>query len=289
MTKMQQNMTVNELYRQGCDTLANARVEDVAFDARCLLEKALQVNTSRFFMLKDSIAEPQTIANYLAWIQQRANGEPLQYILGEWEFMGHTFAVGNGVLIPRPETELVVEFADRFLSGKKEPIVLDLCAGSGCIGISIAKIYPNATIYAVEKSPEAFSFLEKNVKINQTKNVIAVNGDITDCTLLSEVKPDLIVSNPPYIKTDDIPFLQYEVRQEPAMALDGGEDGYDFYRILTEIWLPRFVHGGAMAVECAEDQTDCIAQMFRTAGFRTNVVNDCSGLPRMVTAFDNHD
>lgn len=282
-------MTVNDLYRQGCEYLENAQTDNAAFDARCLLEKLMNVDTSQFLLKRGEEADAKLIADYLGLIRRRVSGEPLQYILGEWEFMGHTFAVGSGVLIPRPETELLVEFADKFLADKKSPVVFDLCSGSGCIAISIAKKYKKAEIYAVEKSSEAFSFLKKNVKINKIRNIEAVNGDIFDTNLLNGIKPDLIVSNPPYIKTSDIPLLQREVRHEPVMALDGGEDGYDFYKILTEIWLPRLNKGGAIAVECAEDQADEISKMISSLGLNTEIINDLSGFPRIVIGFDNHN
>lgn len=280
-------MTVNELYRQGCDYLEEAQVDNAAFDARCMLEKLMKVDTSHFLMLRDSEVDTRLVVDYLGFIRRRVSGEPLQYILGEWEFMGNTFEVGKGVLIPRPETELLVEFAVRFLSGKKEPVVFDLCSGSGCIAVSVAKICKNSKVFAIEKSPEAFSFLKKNVKINRTRNVTAILGDICDTDTLKGIKPDLIISNPPYIKTDEIPLLQREVRQEPAMALDGGNDGYDFYRIITEKWLDFIAPGGAIAVECAEDQAEHISDMFTDKNFSTEIINDLSGFPRIVVGYAN--
>ena len=276
-------MTVNELYRQGTEMLDEAGRENAGFDARCLIEHLLKIDTTQFMLRRSDKADVQTYNEYMKLIRRRATGEPLQYILGKWEFMDSEFYVGEGVLIPRPETELLVEFAADFLKEKDKPVVFDLCSGSGCIAVSVAKLFPNAEIFALEKYDAAFSYLQKNIEHNGVKNVRAVKGDLFDKNALT-VQPDLILSNPPYIRSDDIPFLQQEVRREPATALDGGSDGYDFYRAISKIWLPKLKKGGAIAVECSEDQADEISQMFFLSRSRVDIINDLSGFPRVVTA-----
>lgn len=277
-------MTVNELYILGKKKLSESGIEDFEFDSRCLLEFCMGFGTTEFLLSRNNAVDSESEKEYFRLIERRTAGEPLQYILGKWEFMGLPFYVGEGVLIPRPETELLVEFAVDFLKDKKNPIVFDLCSGSGCIAISVAKLVKNAKVFAVEKSSEAFSYLKKNISLNSADNVSALNGDIFDKNILCDVTPDLILSNPPYIRSGDINTLQREVRNEPVMALDGGDDGYDFYRELADSWLMRLSDSGAIAVECAEDQTEAISEMFGRFGKNISVINDLSGLPRIVTA-----
>lgn len=284
MTEKMTTMTISELEKLGSQKLRTSGKENSDFDARCLLEFVLNLNPTQYLLNRSEEVDSVCAEKFLSLVERRSNGEPLQYILGKWEFMGLPFYVGEGVLIPRPETEMLVEFALDFLKDKKNPVVFDLCSGSGCIAISVAKHLPNAKIYAVEKSDLAFPYLKKNIWLNCVFNVSAVHGDIFDSTLLSDIKPDLILSNPPYIRSPEIASLQSEVRNEPSMALDGGEDGLIFYREIANGWLDRLGTGGAIAVECAEDQTEDIIRMFSKKTKYAEAFNDLSGLPRTVTA-----
>ena len=277
-------MTISELEKLGSQKLRASGKENSDFDARCLLEFVLNLNPTQYLLNRSEEVDSVCAEKFLSLVERRSNGEPLQYILGKWEFMGLQFYVGEGVLIPRPETEMLVEFALDFLKDKKNPVVIDLCSGSGCIAISVAKHLPNAKVYAVEKSDLAFPYLKKNIWLNCVFNISAVHGDIFDRTLLSDIKPDLILSNPPYIRSPEIASLQSEVRNEPSMALDGGEDGLVFYREIANGWLDRLGTGGAIAVECAEDQTEDIIRMFSEKTQYAEAFNDLSGLPRTVTA-----
>ncbi len=277
-------MTISELEKLGSQKLRASGKENSDFDARCLLEFVLNLNPTQYLLNRSEEVDSVCAEKFLSLVERRSNGEPLQYILGKWEFMGLPFYVGEGVLIPRPETEMLVEFALDFLKDKKNPVVIDLCSGSGCIAISVAKHLPNAKVYAVEKSDLAFPYLKKNIWLNCVFNVSTVHGDIFDRTLLSDIKPDLILSNPPYIRSPEIASLQSEVRNEPSMALDGGEDGLIFYREIANGWLDRLGTGGAIAVECAEDQTEDIIRMFSEKTQYAEAFNDLSGLPRTVTA-----
>ena len=284
MTEKMTTMTISELEKLGSQKLRASGKENSDFDARCLLEFVLNLNPTQYLLNRSEEVDSVCAEKFLSLVERRSNGEPLQYILGKWEFMGLPFYVGEGVLIPRPETEMLVEYALDFLKDKKNPVVIDLCSGSGCIAISVAKHLPNAKVYAVEKSDLAFPYLKKNIWLNCVFNVSAVHGDIFDRTLLSDIKPDLILSNPPYIRSPEIASLQSEVRNEPSMALDGGEDGLVFYREIANGWLDRLGTGGAIAVECGEDQTEDIIRMFSEKTQYAEAFNDLSGLPRMVTA-----
>ena len=284
MTEKMTTMTISELEKLGSQKLRASGKENSDFDARCLLEFVLKLNPTQYLLNRSEEVDSVCAEKFLSLVERRSNGEPLQYILGKWEFMGLPFYVGKGVLIPRPETEMLVEFALDFLKDKKNPVVIDLCSGSGCIAISVAKHLPNAKVYAVEKSDLAFPYLKKNIWLNCVFNVSAVHGDIFDRTILSDIKPDLILSNPPYIRSPEIASLQSEVRNEPSMALDGGEDGLVFYREIANGWLDRLGTGGAIAVECAKDQTEDIIRMFSEKTQYAEAFNDISGLPRTVTA-----
>ena len=284
MTEKMTTMTISELEKLGSQKLRASGKENSDFDARCLLEFVLNLNPTQYLLNRSEEVDSVCAEKFLSLVERRSNGEPLQYILGKWEFMGLPFYVGEGVLIPRPETEMLVEYALDFLKDKKNSVVIDLCSGSGCIAISVAKHLPNAKVYAVEKSDLAFPYLKKNIWLNCVFNVSAVHGDIFDSTLLSDIKPDLILSNPPYIRSPEIASLQSEVRNEPSMALDGGEDGLVFYREIANGWLDRLGTGGAITVECAEDQTEDIIRMFSKKTKYAEAFNDLSGLPRTVTA-----
>ena len=277
-------MTISDLLKSGTERLKSAGTDDAEFDARCLAEHALDCDYFSLRLDFQKELDEEAVEKYFNLIDRRLSGEPLQYILEEWEFMGLPFEIGEGVLIPRPETEMLVEFAIDFLKEKINPIVFDLCSGSGCIATSVAKHCPDATVYAVEKSDIAFDYLERNIRLNGVNNVKAIKGDILDKSLLSEIIPDLILSNPPYIRSSEIEGLQKEVKREPTMALDGGEDGYDFYRVIASDWIQRIKNGGAIAVECAEDQTEYIADLFLEHASEVKAYNDLSGFPRGVIA-----
>ncbi len=278
-------MTLNELYQKGCSLLKEKYIDDAEFDARCLVEHALNITPTEYFMRRGEAVDIATENRYYEYLQRRINGEPLQYIIGKWEFMGNEFYVGDGVLIPRPETELLVERAVDYLKLKKKPVVFDLCSGSGCIAISVAKIFPDAEVYAVEKYAKAYNYLLKNIDLNAVGNVKAVNGDLFDKDLLKGISPDVILSNPPYIRTNDIKKLNITVRNEPHTALDGGNDGYAFYRFLADYWFSeRLKQDSVMILECGEDQGDTIASMLSTNSKKVKVIEDFNKLQRIVIA-----
>lgn len=278
-------MTLNDLYQKGCLFLNDNNIENAEFDARCLVEHAFSITTTQFFIKRSEPADETLSDKYYSCLQRRISGEPLQYILGKWEFMGNEFYVGDGVLIPRPETEQLVSVAAEFLKGKKHPVIFDLCSGTGCIAISIAKLFPDSKVYAVEKYDKAYDYLLKNIRLNSALNVEAVNGDLFNSELLEGITPDIIVSNPPYIRTEDIQTLDITVQKEPHTALDGGIDGYEYYRFLADYWFAKRLNGdSAMVLECGEDQGDSIASMLSVFTDDVTVYNDFNDLQRIVFA-----
>ncbi len=220
-----------------------------------------------------------------AAVRRLLSGEPLQYILGEWEFWGLPFKVGEGVLIPQPDTEILVERSLELIGSLASPRVLDLCSGSGCVAVSIAKERPDASVTAVELYDRAFGFLEENIALNGVK-VSARRADVLQ-------KPegfgefDLIVSNPPYITADEMKTLPAEVLREPHEALLGGADGLTFYRAIAENWLPLLGNGGAFAVEIGCSQAKGVSDIF--AAFSPQTDRDYSGLDRVVYGFKPTD
>ena len=215
-----------------------------------------------------------------AAVEKRITGYPLQYILGEWEFFGLPFYVGEGVLIPRPDTEILVERALELLKDKPSAKVLDLCAGSGCISISVAK-NSDCDVTAVEMSDIAFSYLEKNIQLNSAR-VTAIKADI-----LSGIggKYDLILSNPPYICTKELELLSREVKNEPRLALDGGADGLFFYRKIAEIYKSNLAPNGKLMLEIGYDQRISVTNILEEAGYKNIVCyKDYGGNNRVLLA-----
>lgn len=260
-------MTVGEAYRKTKDILTEAGFEAPAFEALCLVEKVFGFNRLALITRgEETAATDEKLALLAELTEKRLSHEPLQYIIGKWSFMGIDLLVGEGVLVPRDDTEVVTSLCIDFLSGKENPSVIDLCAGSGAISLALEK-YANCKVTAVELSDKAFSYLTQNIKLNNSA-VNALNGDIFECHKdIADNSLDLIVSNPPYIKTADIASLQKEVQHEPAMALDGGESGLDFYRRIVPLWKSKLKAGGALAFELGEGQYDEVSRILANNGF----------------------
>lgn len=260
-------MTVGEAYRKTKDILTEAGFEAPAFEALCLVEKVFGFNRLALITRgEETVASEEKLAVLAELTKKRLSHEPLQYIIGKWSFMGIDLLVGEGVLVPRDDTEVVTSLCIDFLSGKENPSVIDLCAGSGAISLALEK-YANCKVTAVELSDKAFSYLTQNIKLNNSA-VNALNGDIFECHKdIADNSLDLIVSNPPYIKTADIASLQKEVQHEPAMALDGGESGLDFYRRIVPLWKSKLKAGGALAFELGEGQYDEVSRILADNGF----------------------
>ncbi len=277
-------MTVRELHNQVVGILEAGGCETPAFDAVCLLEDIGGIGRGMVRAVWNNPVSEMQIQTVLDAADRRAAGEPLQYILGTWDFLNLTLSVGEGVLIPRPETELLCEVAAEYLHAMPRKNVWDLCAGSGCIGLGIAALEPDAYITALELSEQAFPYLQENINRYPYSNVKAVRADVL-CDYDRFTDPvDAIVSNPPYIPTTDLETLQREVQYEPRMALDG-EDGYRFYRVIAEHWLPKLSPNGFAAVEVGIGQAETVASLFENSGFvYTRIYHDFSNIGRVVVA-----
>lgn len=276
-------MKLNDLRKNLKEMLEPCSSDDSAFEADCIVADLLGCTNSALRLYSDAYVDALTVEKAKELVQRRLTHEPLQYILGKWEFYGREFYVGEGVLIPRPETELLIDTAINEFSGKNQPICYDLCSGSGCIGITVAKEIPDCRVYMLEKSDKAFGYLEKNVVHNGVINCKAVIGDIFEPSPFPE-KADIILSNPPYICSDVIPTLQAEVHKEPLMALDGGTDGLIFYKRIADYWSDFLKPGGIIAVEIGEDQGESVSAIFKEKFKDVKVIKDFSGNDRVVVA-----
>ncbi len=276
-------MTVLQLYQTAYQTILQNAQEpgSCAFDLSCLLELVFGFDRFHLPSCGSREASPAQAEQFQALCARYLSGEPLQYLLGEWEFFGLPFAVGEGVLIPRPDTETLVETGLSLLRGTVSPAIADLCAGSGCVGIALASQRPDATVYALERSEQAFGYLQTNIGKNHAQGVRALLGDALSPPVLPPL--DCVVSNPPYIPRCEMETLQPQVKHEPRMALFGGEDGYDFYRALPALYLPRLKPGGAIAFEVGYNQAEQVSNLLAAAGYiGVGVEHDLGGIARVV-------
>lgn len=275
-------MTVNEIYQSGLKLLENNNIENSKFEAQSLLQKAFSLDRVGFIIHKTDKADENCSHNFFKFIEKRILGEPLQYILGEWSFMGFDFKVGRGVLIPRDDTEVVVNLCIDFLKNRTDKKTVDLCSGSGAIAVALDKI-SGAKVTAVEIDETAFSYLETNVKENNSSVKPVMADALKICDTFADGELDLIVSNPPYIKSADIETLQKEVQLEPRLALDGGEDGCDFYREIVNRWSRKLKKGGALAFELGEGQADAVKALMTEQGFSDFKISlDFGGVQRAI-------
>lgn len=247
------------------------------FDTDLIIEYATGIPMGQFAAKADAPVDEDAVYRL---INRRMDGEPTQYILGKWEFYGLDFFVGEGVLIPRPDTETLVETALGILKGKENPRVLDLCSGSGCVAIAIKHFCPSATVTAVEYYDEAAEYLKRNAALNGA-DIAVVRADALDRPALTG-KYDLIVSNPPYISRAEMDTLQKEVQREPHTALFGGEDGLDFYRAIAGRWTELLADGGCLAVEIGYSQAKSVCEIFEKNRLSHTVVHDLSGNDRVI-------
>ena len=249
-------------------------------EARMLLQHALGV--SRTWLIShdtDAVPEAQVEA-FLGLQTRREQGEPVAYLLGEREFMGHRFQVGPGVLIPRPETELLVEQVQAALSHAKASRVLDLGTGSGAIAISIALALPEACVTATDASPQALALAQRNAA-SLGARVAFRQGDWYQALPADAGPFDLIVSNPPYIAAGDAHLAQGDLRFEPDMALTDGADGLAAIRVIVEQASRWLAPGGQLWLEHGYDQAQAVQQLLRQAGFtQVSSLPDLAGIPR---------
>ena len=284
-------MTIRECVRYGQERLASAGIENAANEARYLLEDILAVDRSFLFVHDTRMVSEQDVVRYKAWIARRCTHEPMQYITGRQEFMGLSFYVNAHVLIPRQDTEVLVEEAMKRLTPDMH--ILDLCCGSGCIGISLMR-FAHVDAVLADISQEALAVAAANAtallaaETAGPEQASVKKPQIIQTDLFSAIHDtfDMIVSNPPYIKSAVIGTLMEEVRDhEPLLALDGREDGLYFYREIIRQAGGYLRDGGYLLFEIGYDQGDDLRKILVDAGYtQIQVVKDLAGLDRVVIA-----
>ena len=286
--------TFGEILNTGIKRLADADIADAKRDAEELLLHITGESRMFLFMERNKEASAEQAERYLELIEKRASGYPLQYIVGTQEFMGLEFEVNENVLIPRQDTETLVELALEEAKGMKPDLrVLDMCSGSGAIAVSMAHFVPGAQVTACDLSDGALEMTRRNAEKNGVADRVTVKkSDMFNVQLSGEAVPleggfDMILSNPPYIETKVIGTLQTEVKDyEPMMALDGGDDGLVFYRILAEEAPSRLNENGVLIMEIGHDQGQSVPELLeKTEKFKNiRVIKDLPGLDRVVYA-----
>ncbi len=272
-------LTIFAAYNNAKKDLQKAGIENFGFEARQIIKHITGYNNTQIMAKYNEQLSPlqQTIYNEL--MQKRKNHYPLQYMLGCWDFYGLEFFVGEGVLSPRADTEALVDTALEELKGKSGAEVLDLCSGTGCIAIAIAK-NSDARLTALEKYEKALGYLKKNVKKHKA-DIEVIEADVFDFT--PSKKYDLIVSNPPYIAADEMEEMNTETSFEPDTALYGGEDGLMFYRHIVQSFKHYIKKGGKLMLEVGFRQAETVSEILKTNGYTDiGVKEDYNGIQRVV-------
>lgn len=277
-------MIIREFWNEQAAFLESLGSTNGRADARLLLMRTLDCSYTQFIMNLEQPFPPEAEPTYIRMRDEYLSDRPLQYILGSQSFMGLDFAVDERVLIPRPETELLVQTVAETLGPDEDGLIADLGTGSGAIAVSLAVMLPKARITAVDISADALDVAGSNAARNGMSDRIDFRlGDLTD-----GLKPDClysaVVSNPPYVTSEEMESLAPNVRQEPELALFGGEDGLDFYRRLADA-APRFLRsGGLLAVEIGWKQGLAVRKLWEEAGLaEVTVLRDFAGHDRVVT------
>lgn len=276
-------MTYRECYEQGCRTLQAAGIEEAILDARLLLEAVCGTDRNDLLVHGEQPVMPQAEEKYLHWIRQRTEHIPLQQLTGEQDFMGLTFSVNEHVLIPRQDTEILVEEVLKELHDRMR--ILDMCTGSGCILLSLLHYSNDCEGLGVDLSAEALEVAGRNVlKVLTPEKAEHAHFLQSDLFEKVEGKFEIIVSNPPYIASAEVEKLMPEVRDhEPRMALDGTEDGLHFYRRIIKEAGKHLVNSGMLFFEIGYDQGQAVSELMRAQGYReVQVVQDYAGLDRVV-------
>ena len=277
-------MLISELISRGRSLFEAAGIESAVVDAELLIAFALGVSRGELqakAIMDESIDDTSSIEALFA---RRAAREPLQHLTGEAYFRKLTLKVGKGVFVPRPETELLAGLAIDAASAFDSPIVIDLCAGSGVVGIAVATELPSAKVYAVEKSPEAFEYAKANYEFLAPEATVIL-GDAIDAFQELNGQVQVVVSNPPYIPAAMIPIYPEVALHDPELALYSGEDGLDLIRAIEKRARELLVTGGTLAIEHADMQSEAVVQLLLASGWREVFDHrDFNDRPRAVTA-----
>lgn len=277
-------MNIEEILKKEINNLKQNNIENSTLKAKILLANILNVKKEYLLMHSEEEIKQEDKIKYENCIKELIKGKPLQYITNKQEFMGLDFYVDENVLIPQPDTEILVEKTIEIAETTQKNKILDMCTGSGCIAISLAKKINNAQIIAVDISNNALNVANKNAINNNVENKIKfINSDMFNNI---EEKFDIIVSNPPYIETETINKLEIEVQNEPHLALDGGIDGLKFYKIIANNAFKYLNENGYLLLEIGYNQQNSVTQLLQDIGKYKNIetVKDLGGNYRIVIA-----
>lgn len=272
-------MTYNEFKALNLPRL-NKITENASFELETMILAFSGMKKAELLLSRSNSVPESVLDKLINAIERRINREPLQYIIGEWEFFGLRMFCGQGCLIPRPETEMLAEIAIKNIprNGK----LLDLCTGSGCISVAVLNNRPDVTAVAVDISPKALSYAKRNAEYHNISpdRLKFVCEDIYNYK--PDFFPDFIVSNPPYIKSEDLATLSEEVKHEPDIALDGGYDGLEFYKLIAKFFAKKYLtEGGCCAVEVGYDIGEEVAAIFRSQKFNSTLLRDTFEVERV--------
>ena len=278
--------TYNEIYIQTRKDLRAAGIEAYSMEARLLVSSAAGKTMAQLTRDLPLYAAPGLEEKVRAMTARRLAGEPMAYITGSWEFYGVPLEVSRDVLIPRPDTEVMVEAAVKLFEGRNgRPRILDLCTGSGCVGIALAVQMPGARVVLVDNDHKALSLCRRNVQLNGLDvRVMCIDADVTQKPPMLLGKFDLITCNAPYIPTAEIETLDSSVKDyEPWQALDGGEDGLDIIRPVIDLWKSVLKDRGTIMLEIGEGQSLEVQMLLTQAGFtQVGALRDTGGTDRII-------
>ena len=277
-------MLLSELIDRGTRAFEAAEIESARVDAELIVAFFLGISRGELqtkVIMGESLDDTAKVE---AFFERRAAREPLQHLTGEAYFRNLTLKVGKGVFVPRPETELLTQLAIDAAAKFETPTVIDLCAGSGAIGLAIATELPTARVFAVEKSEDAFKYTKENYEA-LAPHATVILGDAVDAFQELNGQVQVVVSNPPYIPSAMVPIYPEVALHDPALALYSGEDGLDLIRAISKRALELLVTGGTVAIEHADMQSEAVVQLLLADGWRDVVDHkDFNGRPRAVTA-----
>lgn len=275
------NNNLQFVYSDIKERLRLGGIEFYELEARCLLENS-GYKKETILTYPDKIISDNILQELIKSVKRRLSGEPLQYILGKWDFCDYSFFVGKGVHIPRAESEKIIEIADMFLKCREHSVVYDLCAGTGALGLTLAKHNKSINCYLFEKYDVAINYIERNRDNLDLKNTHIIKTDVLKKISHNLPKADLIVCNPPYVPHNEIKTLQKEVLFEPLQSLDGGDLGLDFYFAIKEYWLSCLNKNGKIIFECGNNQAKDIVDIFKNDSLANEIIYDFSGVDRTV-------
>lgn len=278
-------MIIKEVLKSSIEEINKLNIEDASMKVKMLLSDILGKEKEYLLIHDNEELSQDVLDNFYAKLNRLKDEEPIQYILNKQEFMGFEFYVDENVLIPQPDTEILVEevvdISKKINNNSNELRVLDMCTGSGAIAISLSKLIENASVSASDISDGALNVAKENA-IKNSVNIEFYKSDLFN-DISKNVKFDIIVSNPPYIQTEVIKGLSKEVQSEPFIALDGGEDGLVFYREIIKNAKDYIVEDGYLALEIGYDQKESVTNLLRENGYK-NIYSktDLAGNDRVV-------